>query len=260
MTIQVLAVTMNQTDESLIKKMNLQTDAIIGNQCKINKVNNVVLDDMKVKFISTDSIGVGHNRNLTLMNATADICILADDDMEFVDDYKKLVEKAFFENPEANIIVFNLLEDEITRYQIKKKMKVKTKNYMRFGAGRIAFRKNSIIKHNIFFTMLFGGGTKFGGGEDTIFLRDCLRNKLKIVGLPLHIAKLKDDRPSTWYEGRNEKLLIERGALFAALSRKFAKLFCIQYLIRKRKWFKDNFTFFEAYKLMKKGIKKFNEF
>ncbi len=255
MTIQVLAVTMNQIDDMLTKKMNLQTDAIIGNQCGKNQVETYNIGGNEIKYISTDSIGVGINRNITLLNAEADICILADDDMEFVDGYAEKVKKVFVDNPKADIIVFNLVEEEQTRYQIKKQFKVNYRTYMRFGAARIAFRKNSIRKSNIYFSLLFGGGARFGGGEDTIFLKECLKKGLKIIAVPDHISKLKNDRPSTWYEGRNEKLLIERGALFAALSRKNAKLLCLQYAIRKRKWFKERYSFLKTYRLMKKGIK-----
>ena len=42
------------------------------------------------------------------MRATGDICLFADDDMIYVNDYSKLVENAFLENPTADVIIFNL--------------------------------------------------------------------------------------------------------------------------------------------------------
>ena len=38
MSVQVLVAAMGQEDHSLIKKMNLKTDAIIGNQCDKNSI------------------------------------------------------------------------------------------------------------------------------------------------------------------------------------------------------------------------------
>ena len=38
MKIQVLVATMNQNDHQLLKKMNINTDAIIGNQCNYNSI------------------------------------------------------------------------------------------------------------------------------------------------------------------------------------------------------------------------------
>ena len=38
MTLQVLVATMHQTDHSLLEKMNIQSDAIVVNQCNRNEV------------------------------------------------------------------------------------------------------------------------------------------------------------------------------------------------------------------------------
>lgn len=38
MTVQVLVAAMNQTDHSLLKKMNIQSDVIVGNQCNHDSV------------------------------------------------------------------------------------------------------------------------------------------------------------------------------------------------------------------------------
>jgi hypothetical protein len=36
--VQVLIASMNQVDHSLLSKMNIQTDAIVGNQCDKNEI------------------------------------------------------------------------------------------------------------------------------------------------------------------------------------------------------------------------------
>ena len=38
MKVQVLVATMNQRDYSLLKKMNIQTSVIVGNQCDHNSI------------------------------------------------------------------------------------------------------------------------------------------------------------------------------------------------------------------------------
>ena len=38
MNVQVLLATMHQTDDSLLKKMNIQSDIIVGNQCDDNRI------------------------------------------------------------------------------------------------------------------------------------------------------------------------------------------------------------------------------
>ena len=95
MNIQVLVATMHQTDHSLPEKMNIQTDAIIGNQCDRNEVEDFEWNGHKIKYLSFAERGVGLNRNNALMRASADVCLFADDDMVFVADYEKIITTSF---------------------------------------------------------------------------------------------------------------------------------------------------------------------
>ena len=95
MTIQVLVATMHQTDHSLLEKMNIRTDAIIGNQCDRNEVEDFEWNGHRIKYLSFAERGVGLNRNNTLMRADADVCLFADDDVVYYDDYAEKIEKAF---------------------------------------------------------------------------------------------------------------------------------------------------------------------
>ena len=50
MRIQILVATMNQTDYSLIEKMNIKTDAIIGNQCNHNNIEEFECNGQKRNY------------------------------------------------------------------------------------------------------------------------------------------------------------------------------------------------------------------
>ncbi|PKC52238.1 hypothetical protein RhiirA1_481971 [Rhizophagus irregularis] len=167
MSVQVLVATMNQKDYSLINKMNIQSDAIIANQCNKNEINEFSLNGHKYKFLSFAERGVGLNRNNALMRADADICILADDDIVFLDGYADRIENLFIENPHADVIIFNLYVEQIDQFIIKKKYNVSFLNFMRFGAPRIAFRRKSITKNGITFNLHFGGGADFCAAENS---------------------------------------------------------------------------------------------
>ena len=108
MRIQVLVAAMNQSDHSLIKKMNIKTDAIVGNQCGFNSVEKFNIGDQKIQYLNFAERGVGLNRNNTLMRADADICLFADDDMVYEDNYSEIIKNAFQRYPDADVIVFNL--------------------------------------------------------------------------------------------------------------------------------------------------------
>lgn len=72
MKIQVLVATMNQTDHSLLNKMNIRTDAIIGNQCDRNEIEDFVWNGHKVKYLSFAERGVGLNSNSILVFSVFD--------------------------------------------------------------------------------------------------------------------------------------------------------------------------------------------
>ena len=83
-----------------------------------------------------------------------------------------------------------------------------------YGSVRIAFRRNVIIQKNIWFDTNFGSGSIFSSGEETIFLNEARRKKLKIYEYPSVIAKV-NFKDSTWREGYNEKFFYDKGALLA---------------------------------------------
>lgn len=232
MKIQVLVAAMHQNDRSLPKKMNLCSDAIIANQCDRNSIETYEEDGKTIQYLNFAERGVGLNRNNALMRADADICLFADDDMVYVDGYDKIIEKAFEENPEADVIVFNLIEKNPTRFVIQKRMKVGYLNYLRYGTARVAVRFKKVKENGIYFNQCFGGGTEHCHGEDNIFLNACLKNGLKIIAVPAFIAELTEERESSWNSGYDEKYLRDQGVLYRTLSRKWWKLLCLQDALR----------------------------
>lgn len=252
MKVEVLVATMHQKDHSIVEKMNIRTDSVIANQCDKSSYQEFISEYGTSKIVSTNTKGVGVNRNFALLYATKEIILFADDDLKYEDSYDKLILEAFKNNPHADVIIFNL--NCAKRTKIKKTTRVKWYNYMRYGAVRIAMKLDSQRKANIWFTTLFGGGAKHGSGEDTLFLHDCLAKGLKVYAVPTTIATLTEERPSTWFNGYNEKYFYDKGALYASVSKRWAKLLCLQDLLRHKKIWKE-LGFVVAYKEMLKGIK-----
>lgn len=249
MKIQVLVAAMNQTDHSLPKKMNIKCDAIIGNQCERNSIEKYIWNGHNIEYLNFAERGVGLNRNNALMRATGDICLFADDDMVYCDDYVETVNKAFKRHPDADLIAFNIIEEHPSRFVIKKEGRIWYHNYLRYGTARVAVRLKSIKEKGISFNLCFGGGTEHCHGEDNIFLTDCLKKGLKIYSVPKNIAKLTEERCSTWNKGYNEKYLRDQGCLYKAISRRYWKLLCLQDAIRRCK--RDyKMSWLKAYKLM----------
>ena len=248
MKIQVLVAAMHQTDHSLIDKMNIKTDAIVGNQCDFSSIEHFEHNSNNITYLNFAERGVGLNRNNSLMRADADICLFADDDMVYCDDYADVVIKAFEDLPDADVIVFNLIEESPTRFIIKKQTKVNYFNYLRYGTARVAVKLKSIKENAIYFNQCFGGGTEHCHGEDNLFLTACLKNKLKIYAVPQYIAKLTEERQSSWNTGYDEKYIRDQGYLYKAISRKWWKLLCLQDVIRRRHSYKMSMS--KVYSLM----------
>lgn len=257
MNIQILIASMNQTDHSLLEKMHIQTDAIVGNQCNNNSIGQFEWNGYSVKYLNFVEREVGLNRNNTLLRASADIVSFADEDVVLVDKYKEIVSRAFKELPQTDAIIFNTINIGGNRARrINHKVKrVRFYNALNYDTSRIAVRLNSIKRQNITFHSCFGGGTRYSSGEDTLLIGDMLKAGLKIYTYPEYVLTA-DSSSSTWFRGYDEKYLHDKGTLFCALSKRWALLLCIQDLIRHPYIYKESGTgLFKALKIMRKGQK-----
>lgn len=255
--IEVLISTMNQIDLSLLDKMNIKSNAIIANQAFSNKAIETTLAKNEIKMITTNLRGVGKNRNIGLFFSKADICILADDDEVFENDYLEQVSQAFLNNPEVDIFIFNV-ESENNLFRVNTKIKkVKIYNLLNYGAVRIAFRRETIIKSNITFSLVFGGGTYFGSGEDTLFLLDAYKSNLKIYAHPYKIARLNNGE-SSWFTGYNERYFYDKGKLLRCGFQFFTRIIIIIYWIKSLRY--SSISAYKTLKLLWEGSKKRNMF
>jgi hypothetical protein len=162
-----------------------------------------------------------------------------------VDGYPEILIDGFDKNPQADVLIFNIEG----RGKNNSTTKVTKLNYLRYGAARIAAKREAIKRNGVLFNLCFGGGTEHQHGEDNIFLCDCLNKGLKIVTYPVLIAKLVDDRPSTWRKDFGEKYFKDQGALYRQISKRNWRFMCFVDAIKhSRKRYKCSWS--KAYKLM----------
>lgn len=252
--VTVLVATMNQNSYDLLDKMNIQTRCVVGNQCNLNKIDEFYHKGREIIWVSTKTRGVGVNRNLAILLSNIKnhdgIVLFADDDMIFDDGYEQLVLEVFDKNPEADIVIFNLRERNPMR---KQTVKVHYTKKIGYGAARIACRSKAIIQNGLFFHLSFGGGTEHSCGEDTIFLSECLRKKLKILCVPESIAKLTDERSSTWFSGFTKKYYFDKGFLFSYCKLSFIYLRILKFAYNESK--KGRGSFIVIFKFLFLGIR-----
>ena len=260
MKLQVLVATMHQTGFEKVEEMNIQTDVIYLNQTDDTFYQEKKYDFGTAKMVSTATRGVGINRNLGLMYAEADYLLISDDDVKYVDNYKDIVLKAFKKSPEADAIVFNVYSsgtNTLRRANTNVKQ-VRWHEALNYGAIRIAIKRSSIKRANVMFNLNFGGGAVYSSGEDSLFITDMMKKGLKIYTSPEYIATVNDDRTtSSWFTGYNAKYFYDKGVFFRTLSKRFANLLCLQFLIRHRQYKQGHMKFKEAYGYMKRGVKEY---
>ena len=225
MDLQVLVATMNQKDFSLIEKMNLRCDAVIANQADCNEFSEIKNKSGTVKMITTDTRGVGLNRNIALLASEADILLFADDDMVYNDDMPEKVIKAFENNPDADVIIFSV--DIVKNGKITERRnscgRLHIWNSMKFGTYTIAVKRRSIVDNNITFNQCFGGGCEFSAGEDSLFLKSCFDYGLKVFSDSYVLGRCSKDT-SSWFVGYNDKYFYDKGVLVRKLFPKTAYL------------------------------------
>ena len=115
---EILCVTMHQKDFSKIEQMNINSDVVFANQADRTSMNELEFNGHRARMITTDTRGVGVNRNLALTYAQGEICLFADDDVTYDDDMEERVLKEFDAHPDADVIIFHFDTDS-DRKQVK---------------------------------------------------------------------------------------------------------------------------------------------
>lgn len=255
MEIETLVVAMNQHDASLVEKMNVQTNAVVGNQCDTCGDEVYQHGGHTVTYLNRAARGVGRNRNLVLAHSNADVCVLADDDLRFVDGYPDLVRNAIAACPSADVLIFNLIEQTPTRKVNTRYRRLRWYGYGSYGAPRMVLRREAVLRAGVSFSLDFGGGARYGSGEDTIFLHDCLKRGLKIFTAPMALAEIDQNSPSTHFTGINRKFFFDKGAVYACLHPVSHPLFIASYIARHRRQHKRFISVRESLRAMAEGAR-----
>ena len=214
--LQVLCVAMNQHDTSLAEKMHIRSDLVIANQAERNEVVEEYHEWGRIRMVSTTTRGVGKNRNTAFLHPDGEILLLSDDDICYTDSYVEDVLREFDSHSDADVVIFNITSSDPSRKQVENRKTRKLTPFSRlpYGAPRIAIRRSSWEKHNVWFSLIFGGGAKYSNGEDTIFLNDLRKKKMVIYVSEKNIGTI-DMGYSSWYKGTNEEFYFNKGVLCA---------------------------------------------
>lgn len=256
MSFDVLLSIMNTDNYKYIDTLNIKSNCVVINQTNCKNFLEIQRKNQRIKFISTKERGLSRSRNMAIRNSDSDICILCDNDIEYIKGYEKVIEKAFSKYIEYDVILFFVQSSPNKKLYYDKPKEMNWISVNKFYSPEIAFRRKKILENNIFFDEKFGAGSKFRMGEENIFLYDCLRKNLKILYLPIKIAEERTE-VSTWFKGYTNSYFYDRGAVFTRMSNKYSGFLIFQFLIRKYKLYKKDTCLYDALKYMLKGRKDF---
>ena len=231
LSLQVLIAAMNQTDFSLIRNMNINADCIMANQTNNTAGGDFEIQNHNVSVINSTLVGIGVNRNLALEKASADIVLFADDDMVYADNMAEGVLDAFTQNPKADIIIFSCTETDssgnvVMEYSHKKSRRLFA-NSLRYPTYVIAARRKKLKRKKVRFSSMFGAGSAYAFGEDTVFLADCFKKRLRVYSSDFNIGTSTKDLK--WFEGYNDNFFFNKGAIYECIFGKLAPIVSIYY-------------------------------
>lgn len=255
MRLQVLVSAVGQRPEELILRMKLKSDAIIVNQGQHHDFQKLTQDGHEIRFYDFMEKGVGLSRNTALLRADGDILLFSDEDITYDDGYADKILAEFEKRPQADMLLFNVrVGASRATYHIERYGRVRWYNSGRYPTYSFAVRREKLHRNNITFSLLFGGGARYSNGEDSLFLRDCLKAGLKIYSVPVEIGE-EAERESTWFTGYHEKFFFDRGVLYHYLYGRMAGLFAIRFILTKKAVMCREILPGKALRLMKQGIR-----
>lgn len=255
MKIQLLVSAVDKDAAALIGQMNIRTDAVIVNQCDRYDYEEIENHGHKVQVFSMSERGVGLSRNTALLHASGDICVFSDEDIVLKEDYESLIQSTYEELPDADMILVNVQVAPARRtYWNEDVHKISRRNYGRYPAYSITAKRDALLKANVHYSLLFGGGARYSNGEDSLFLRDCLKAGLKIYSHTVCIGE-ETERESTWFSGYHEKFFKDRGVLYHYLYGKLALPLAFRFLWVHRDEMCREVPLRQAYSWMKAGVR-----
>ncbi len=255
MNLQVLVSAVGQDVSSLAERMHLESDAIIINQTDRFRYTEYTHSGRRIQCYEFQERGVGLSRNNALLRATGDILLFSDEDIVYNKGYEKQVLDAFREHPEADFLLFNMhVGESRATYHTEKFHRVHIWNSGRYPTYSFALRREKLFASHITFSLLFGGGARYSNGEDSLFIRDCLKYGMSIYAVPVEIGA-EQERESTWFKGYTDKFFMDRGALYHFLYGRLAYLMALRFILAHQKVMCREIPPKKALALMKKGIK-----
>lgn len=166
------------------------------------------------KFFKIYSRGIAKNRNHALTIASAPCAIMTDDDTWFSEEQLQMVIRSHMNNPDYGIITFKYYSEFYPKKYPQQEFNLnhQPKGYF-VSCIEITFKPGMIV-NNVYFNEHFGFYTTFHGGEEDVFIYDCLKFGIKAKFIPTYMCTHQNSTTGE-RDCQNPKLIMSKGAIFA---------------------------------------------
>lgn len=242
---------MNCNSPMFTAGMNICTDVVVIDQNgSDDKYIELFVCGKHIRYFSSGETGLSKSRNAAIEKSTADVCIITDKGFVFANGAGVAVYEAY-NRFDDDVLVFEMIrKGRHEKHYPKESKKIGWLSLMRVSSCEISFRRESIVNAGIRFNENFGSGAKYPGGEEALFLKDCLSKGLSVRFVPILLGEKPDTGESTWFKGYDENFFRAKGAMFRELYGKLSPLMILQFAIRKYNLYKDTVTLKNAVKYM----------
>ena len=251
---------MHEENYEILGRTNVQTDAIVINQCNRESVERIQFIDKfnnvhNAVFVCTTQRGLSKSRNMALNYAAGyDICIICDDDEIMSDNYDSLLNEAYNKYRTADVIAFSIKCDEYTRVYPKTDSKLNFFDILKTSSQQITFKYQSLRERSIWFDEKMGSGTGNGPGEETKLLLTCRKKGCNMRYSSFCLAEInKGD--SKWFHGYTERYFENQGWTDRRILGSFLGMVYIFYwsIFRRSEYKADGISVIDAIKYSLKG-------
>lgn len=238
--------------KEMIKRSHITSDTVIINQCDEENYKEENICNALLRTFSVTDRGLTKSRNLAISKSQADICIICDDDEIFNEGYEKAVSSAYDALPDADIIIFDMVDRPL-----KWGNSIKRLSYidlMSVSSWQITFRREKLLASGVLFDENMGAGSGNGAEEEFRFLTQCRKAKLRIYHYPFRLASVAQTQ-STWFKGFDEEFFVNRGNTTRyIMGLPLSVLYAAYYAFAKRKQL-SGMSMLRAFSYTVKGIK-----
>lgn len=196
--------------------------------------------------------GLSRNRNNALRLATADICLIADDDVIYTPAGIQVVIDTFERHPSLQLATFQFTNTDgrqPKRYPpVSFDLHRKPKNYYA-SSIETAFRRDAVQGHLAYNELMGIGAPVLHAGEDELFVLDAVKAGLTCRYFPIVIASHEGE--STGSRLPSEGVLMARGAMIGIVRGRLHLPYCAAEAWRIAR--KGQYPFGKALRLLLRG-------